>query len=102
MKYVPLRFYGFGMAVGAAVLSSACVYYNAMYDAGNAYDAGVDALQEGNANAARLQFDSVIAKTDRIVRRHPGSKWADDAALLKARSEINNKLWAAAYESAAR
>jgi len=102
LKYVPLRFSGFGTAVIAAVVSSACVYYNAMYDAGNAYDAGVDALQEGNANAARLQFDSVIAKTDRIVRRHPGSKWADDAALLKARSEINNKLWAAAYESAAR
>ncbi len=80
-------------------MTSACVYFNAMYDAGNAYDAGLDALQEGRGSSARLQFDSVIAKPDRILRSHPGSKWADVAALLKTRSEINNKLWAAASES---
>ena len=80
-------------------MTTACVYFNAMYDAGNAYDAGVDAMQEGQASSARLQFDSVIAKTDRILRSHSGSKWADDAAILKTRSEINNKLWAAASES---
>ena len=82
-------------------MTTACVYFNAMYDAGNAYDAGIEALQDGRASAARLQFDSVIAKTDRIIHGHPGSKWADDAALLKTRSEINNKLWGAASESSA-
>ena len=100
MKFVLLRLAALGALV--VVLTSACVYYNAMYDAGNAYDEGVDELQQGNGSRARLQFDSVIAKTDRILSRHPRSKWADDAALLKARSEINNKLWAAASESAAR
>lgn len=87
------------VAVPLVGLTTACVYYNAMYDAGNAYDAGVDALQEGQATSARMQFDSVIAKTDRILRRHPNSRWADDAAILKARSEINNKQWAAASET---
>ena len=87
------------LAVLIAGLTTACVYYNAMYDAGNAYDAGVDAMQEGRSNSARMQFDSVIAKTDRILSSHSDSKWADDAALLKTRSEINNKLWEAAFQS---
>lgn len=87
------------LAVLIAGLTTACVYYNAMYDAGNAYDAGVDAMQEGQASSARTQFDSVIAKTDRILRSHSDSRWADDAALLKTRSEINNKLWEAAFQS---
>jgi tetratricopeptide (TPR) repeat protein len=70
-----------------------------MYDAGNAYDAGIEAMQDGRGSIARTQFDSVIAKTDRILRRHSTSRWADDAALLKARSEIHNKQWAAASKS---
>lgn len=89
----------FAVAVPLVGMTTACVYYNAMYDAGNAYDAGVEAMQEGQGTHARTQFDSVIAKTDRILRRHSRSKWADDAAILKTRSEINNKQWAAASET---
>jgi len=99
LKSIPPRLLALGILLVG--MTTACVYFNAMYDAGNAYDAGLDALQEGQGASARLQFDSVIAKTDRILRSHPGSKWADDAALLKTRSEINNKLWAAASESSA-
>ena len=98
MKSVPPRRLALGILLVG--MTPACVYFNAMYDAGNAYDAGLDALQEGRASLARLQFDSVIAKTDRVVRDHPGSKYADDAALLKTRAEIYNKQWAAASETA--
>ena len=63
----------FAVAVPLVGLTTACVYFNALYDAGNAYDAGVEAMQEGQGNYARVQFDSVIAKTDRILRRHSGS-----------------------------
>jgi tetratricopeptide (TPR) repeat protein len=83
-----------------ALVTAGCVYFNAMYDAGRAYDAGIDAMREGRRSEARQQFDSVIAKTGRIVTRHPGSRYADDAALLKARSEIHNQLWESARESA--
>ncbi len=86
-------------ALGVALLIPACVYFNAMYDAGKAYDAGIEAQREGRASEARLQFDSVIAKTGRIVSRHADSKYADDAALLKARSEIHNQLWESALTS---
>ncbi len=81
-------------------LLAGCIYFNALYDAGNAYDAGVEALQEERIQAARQQFDSVIAKTDRIVSDHPNSKYADDAAFLKTRAEIHNELWDAAFVSA--
>ena len=97
MKSGPSRRVALGILLVS--MTSACVYFNSMYDAGNAYDAGIEALQEGRGNYARMQFDSVIAKTDRILRRHSGSKWADDAAILKARSEINNKQWEAASET---
>jgi tetratricopeptide (TPR) repeat protein len=99
LKSDPLRPFALGILIVG--LTTSCVYFNAMYDAGNAYDEGLDALQEGQGSTARLQFDSVIAKTGRIVRSHPDSKWADDAALLKTRSEIHNKLWAAAFGSSA-
>lgn len=87
------------VAVMTAV-AAGCVYFNAMYDAGQAYDAGMTALQEEKEQAARQQFDSVIAKTGRIVSNHPNSKYADDAALLKTRSELHNKLWESAVVSA--
>ncbi len=83
------------------LVAAGCVYFNAMYDAGRAYDAGMEAVREGRDAEARRQFDSVIAKAGRIVTRHPDSKYADDAALLKARSEIQNQLWESARESAA-
>jgi outer membrane protein assembly factor BamD (BamD/ComL family) len=94
-----------GLAAGilATVLTAAtagCVYFNAMYDAGQAYDAGMNALQEEQNQLARQQFDSVIAKTGRIVSNHPSSKYADDAAFLKTRAELHNKLWESAFNSA--
>ena len=82
------------------LVAAGCVYFNAMYDAGQAYDAGMEAMREGRDAEARQEFDSVIAKAGRIVTRHPDSKYADDAAMLKARSEIQNQLWQSARESA--
>lgn len=79
---------------------SACVYFNAWYDANRDFDEGLDRLGENNSAAARVSFDSVIAITGRIVENHPDSKYADDAAILKARSELHRELWESAAESA--
>ncbi|MEJ2481861.1 MAG: hypothetical protein P8049_01685 [Gemmatimonadota bacterium] len=94
---------GLRAGVLAMVLTTAaggCVYFNAMYDAGQAYDAGMTSLQEERDQLARQQFDSVIAKAGRIVSNHPSSKYADDAAFLKTRAELHNKLWESAFNSA--
>ncbi|MCL7927664.1 MAG: hypothetical protein M8841_07720 [marine benthic group bacterium] len=88
------------LATVLSVATAGCVYFNAMYDAGQAYDAGMTALQEEQDQLARQQFDSVIAKAGRIVGNHPGSKYADDAAFLKTRAELHNKLWESAFTSA--
>jgi hypothetical protein len=92
--------HAFWLATALVSTSAGCVYFNAMYDAGQAYDAGMAALQEEKEQQARQQFDSVIAKAGRIVSNHPNSKYADDAAFLKTRSELHNKLWESAFVSA--
>ena len=83
-----------------AAITAGCVYFNAMYDAGQAYESGMTALQEERDQLARQQFDSVIAKAGRIVSNHPSSKYADDAAFLKTRAELHNQLWESAFTSA--
>jgi tetratricopeptide (TPR) repeat protein len=84
----------------ALILSGACVYFNAMYNAGAEYDRGVERLRSGRVSEARVAFDSVIHKTERVLQNHPESKYADDAAILKARSELHNELWESAIETA--
>ena len=76
-----------------------CVYFNAMYDANREYDAALKSLQEQSEVAARVQFDSVIAKTGRVIEDHPDSKYADDAAILKARAELHSQMWESAVET---
>lgn len=83
-----------------AGLTAGCVYFNSMYDANREFDRGIRELQEDSDVAARIRFDSVIAKTGRIVENHPSSKYADDAALLKTRSELYNQQWESARETA--
>jgi tetratricopeptide (TPR) repeat protein len=83
-------------------LLTGCVYFNAMYDANREFDAGLESLHEQAQVAARVQFDSVIAKTGRIVEGHPDSKYADDAAILKTRAELHNRMWESAVETSVR
>lgn len=83
-------------------LAAGCVYFNAMYDANREYDAALKSLREQSDVQARVQFDSVIAKTGRIVEDHPGSKYADDAAILKARAELHTRVWESAVETSTR
>jgi tetratricopeptide (TPR) repeat protein len=84
----------------ALVLAGACVYFNTMYNAQQEYDRGIRSLRDGDQVQARIAFDSVIAKAERVLEKHADSKYADDAALLKTRSELHNKLWESASASA--
>jgi len=77
-----------------------CVYYNAVYNANRDFGRAQEALDRGDRRAWRIGLDSVIVKTGRVLENHPDSKYADDAALLKARSEIQLEKWESAYESA--
>lgn len=85
----------------ALLLSASCVYYNTMYDAEQAYDRAVDRARVGERVQANVEYDSVIARTDRVITRHPDSKHAAPAALMKARAEIARERWEEAATTAA-
>ena len=82
------------------LLLSGCVYFNTMYNAGRDYSNAERAIREGDVAGARSSMDSVIAKTGRVITKHPDSKYADDAALMKARAEVYRELWESAQVSA--
>jgi tetratricopeptide (TPR) repeat protein len=83
----------------ALTVVGGCVYFNAMYDANREYDAALESLQEQADVTARVRFDSVIAKTARVIEDHPDSKYADDAAILKTRAELHSQMWESAVET---
>ncbi|TFG64020.1 MAG: hypothetical protein E4H28_05705, partial [Gemmatimonadales bacterium] len=87
-------------AVGLLSLTASCVYFNSMYDAQNTYAEAVQIQRDGIQATARVQFDSVIAITERIVSGHPESKYAASASLMKTRAELANQLPAAAANTA--
>lgn len=89
------------LTAGILLLTTSCVYFNAMYDARLAYGEALRLQRDGEEAPARVRFDSVIAMTDRIVRDHSDSKYAASAALLKARSELANARPEAAASTAA-
>lgn len=84
------------------LLASACVYYNSVYDAERAYESAEESRREGRPNEADVAYDSVIAKTDRVIVKHPDSKHAATAAILKARAELARDYPEAAVRTAAR
>lgn len=89
------------LTAAVLLLSVSCVYYNTMYDAEQAYDRAVEGARVGERAQANLHYDSVIARTDRVIARHPDSKYAAPAALMKARAEIAREFWEEAVTTAA-
>ena len=73
-------------------------YYNTFYNAENAYDEGVESIEQENqpidrdvylplfSNPDQVRqvqaFNDAIEKSADILREHPDSKWVDDALLL--------------------
>ncbi len=90
------------LLLAAASLVASCVYYNAMYDIEQAYDRAVEQRREDRRSGGNLQYDSVIAKADRLIRDHPESEHAARAAILKARSELARNLPESAAVTASR
>jgi hypothetical protein len=88
------------LLVGLLSLTASCLYFNAVYDANEAYDEALRLQRDGEDAAARVSFDTVIAITGRIVADHADTKYAASAALLKSRSELALKRSESAAQSA--
>lgn len=76
-------------------------YYNAYYNARKSFDAGMDALRQvpqpvsrsaylavypPTSGASQSHFDGAVRKAADVLRKHPGSRWTDDALLLIGQS----------------
>ncbi|HMG19402.1 MAG TPA: hypothetical protein VK573_11800 [Gemmatimonadales bacterium] len=72
------------LALLLALPSAGCAYFNSMWTAErHAKDARLSE-RRGQISEARSQWALAAAKAERVVIRHPRSRWADDALTLQA------------------
>ena len=66
-----------------ASLLGGCVYYNGMYNANRLANSARKAEREGRTFEANNLWGQVATKAESVVVRHPKSKYAEEAAILK-------------------
>ncbi len=69
--------------VAAALLLSGCVYYNGMYNTRRLAGSAWKAEREGRIYQASGLWGQVAVKADSVMVRHPTSRWADEAGVLR-------------------
>ena len=69
--------------VVAAPLLGGCVYYNGMYNANRLANSARKAEREGRTFEANNLWGQVATKAESLVVRHPRSKYAEEAAILR-------------------
>ena len=67
-------------------LLTACAYYNGLWRANRLADDAERAEREGRTGQARSFWIQASVKAESVIVRHPGSRWLDDALLLRGRS----------------
>lgn len=65
-----------------------CAYFNSFYNAQRSFAEAERAAQRGESVNAERAYLAAIEKAAISYRRHPDSRWADDALLLVARSRF--------------
>lgn len=67
----------------AAGLLGGCVYYNGMYNANRLANSARKAEREGRTFEANNLWGQVATKAESVVVRHPSSRYAEEAAILR-------------------
>ncbi len=67
-------------------LLTACAYYNGLWRANRLASEAERAEREGRTGQARSFWIQASVKAETVIVRHPGSRWLDDALLLRGRS----------------
>jgi tetratricopeptide (TPR) repeat protein len=76
----PARIVGFTLLTA---LLGGCVYYNGMYNANRLAHSARKAEREGRTFEANNLWGQVATKAESVVVRHPTSKYAEEAAVLR-------------------
>src|SRR6476661_7630313 len=67
----------------AATLLGGCVYYNGMYNANRLANSARKAEREGRTFEANNLWGQVATKAESVMVRHPRSKYAEEATVLR-------------------
>jgi tetratricopeptide (TPR) repeat protein len=82
-----------------------CAYWNGMYNTKRFAGRAERSERAGRTSEAADRWRQVLVHADTLLARHPRSRWADDAELLKGRALVALQAWSEAVvvlESAAR
>ena len=71
------------LRLGGVCLLAGCVYYNGMYNTNRLAKSARKAEREGRPFEAQGFWGQVVTRADSLVLRHPRSKYADQAAVLR-------------------
>jgi tetratricopeptide (TPR) repeat protein len=69
--------------LAGAMLLGGCVYYNGMYNTNRLAKSARKAERDGRQFEAASLWGQVITRADSLVERHPRSKYADQAKVLR-------------------
>jgi len=72
------------LPLGLALAVSGCAYYNAMWSAERFAKEARRLEARGQEPEARTQWARAAVKAESVLVHHPRSRWADDAAVLRA------------------
>ena len=76
------------LAACALWAASGCVYYNGMYNAERAASEAERFERQGRTAEARDRWQRAIVHAESVAVRHPRSRWAADAQLLRGRGLV--------------
>src|ERR671920_942986 len=71
------------MGISCAGLLAGCVYYNGMYNANRLAGSARKAEREGRTFEANNLWGQVATKAESVLVRHPHSKYAEEASILR-------------------
>ncbi|UCC47768.1 MAG: hypothetical protein JSV41_09795 [Gemmatimonadota bacterium] len=87
------------LVIAAVTAATACVYFNAYYNASRLFDQGRREIEEGRESGGRMTLGMSIEKAERIVERSPNSRWADEALRLIVQARLLREEWGEAAEA---
>ena len=71
------------MVISCAGLLAGCVYYNGMYNANRLAGSARKAERDGRTFEANNLWGQVATKAESVLVRHPRSKYAEEASILR-------------------
>jgi tetratricopeptide (TPR) repeat protein len=77
------------LVVAAAAGASGCVYFNGMYYANRYARQAMDSERAGRPGEARDRWQQAEMHAESLISRHPKSRWASEAQLVRGRALVH-------------